>query len=72
VEAENIFKLAIGNESLPQENNDIGVRLVNFATSKSLVVKSGMFLHPNLHKYNWAYPDGKTHIQIHHILIDRR
>ena len=40
----NIFKLTIGNESLPQDSNDNGSRIVNFATSKSLVVKS-------IHKY---------------------
>ena len=40
---ENIFKPPIGNESLHQDINDNGVRLVNFATSKNLVVKSTMF-----------------------------
>jgi hypothetical protein len=30
---ENIFKPTNGNESLHQDNNDNGVRLVNFATS---------------------------------------
>jgi len=30
---ENIFKPTIGNESLPQDSNDNGVRIVNFATS---------------------------------------
>ena len=39
---ENIFKPTIGNESLHQDNNDNGVRIVNFATSKNLVVKSKM------------------------------
>ena len=34
VRRENIFKLTIGNESLHQESNDNGVRIVNFATSK--------------------------------------
>jgi len=29
---ENIFKPAIGNESLHQDSNDNGVRIVNFAT----------------------------------------
>jgi len=69
---ENIFKPTIGQESLHQDNNDNGVRLVNFATSKTLVVKSTMFPHRNIHKYTWTSPDGKTHNQIDHLLIVRR
>jgi len=69
---ENIFKPTIGQESLHQDSNDNGVRLVNFATSKNLVVKSTMFHHRNIHKYTWTSPDGKTHNQIGHVLIDRR
>ena len=69
---ENIFKPTIGQESLHQDSNDNGVRLVNFATSKNLVVKNTMFPHRNIHKYNWTSPDGKTHNQIDHVLIDRR
>ena len=42
VERENIFKPTIGNESIHQDNNDNGVRKVNFGTSKNLVVKSTM------------------------------
>jgi len=30
---ENIFKPTTGNESLHQDNNDNGVRIVNYATS---------------------------------------
>ena len=62
----------IGQESLHQDSNDNGVRLVNFATSKNLVVKSRMFPHRNIHKYTWTSPDGKTHNQIDHVLIGRR
>jgi len=69
---ENIFKPTVANESLHQDSNDNGVRLVNLATSKNLVVKSKMFPHRNFHKYTWTSPDGKTHYQIDHILIDRR
>jgi len=47
---EKVFKLTIGNESLHQYSNDNGVRIVNFATSKNLVVKSMMFPHRNIHK----------------------
>jgi hypothetical protein len=50
VRRENIFKPTIGNESLHHDSNDNGVRIVNFATSKNLVVKSTMFPHRNIHK----------------------
>jgi len=67
-----IFKPTTGQESLHRDSNDNGVRLVNFATSKNLVVKSTMFLHRNIHKYTWTSPDGKTHNQTDHVMIDRR
>jgi len=31
-----------------------------------------MFLHQNIHKCTWTSPDGKTHNETDHILIDRR
>jgi len=45
VGSENILKPTIGQESLHQDSNDKRVRIVNFATSKNLVVKSAMFPH---------------------------
>jgi hypothetical protein len=69
---EDIFKPTIKNESLHEICNDNGVRVVNFATSKNLTVKSMMFPHRDTHKCTWTSPDGKTHNQIDHILIDRR
>jgi len=48
---ENIFKPTTGHESLHQDSNDNGVKLVNLATSKNLVVKSTMFPHRNIHEY---------------------
>jgi len=51
VRRENIFKPQIGQESLHQDSNENGVRLVNFATSKNLMVKSTIFPHRNIHKY---------------------
>ena len=68
---ENIFKPTTGNESLHQDSNDNSARIVNFPTSKNLVVKRTMFPHRNIHKHTWTSPDGNTHNQIDHILIDR-
>ena len=58
--AENIFKPKVGNESLHQDSNDNGVRIVNFATSKNLILKSTMFPRRNIRKYTWTSPDGNT------------
>jgi len=58
--------------SLHRDSNDNGVRIVNFATSNNLVVKSTIFPQKNILKYTWSSPDGKIHNQIDHILIDRR
>jgi hypothetical protein len=65
-----IFKLTIGNDSLHKISNDNGV--VNFTTSKNLIVKSMTFPHCNIHKFTWTPPDGKMHNQTDHILINRR
>jgi len=72
MERENIFKLTVGNENLRRNGNGDGVRIMQFATPKNLVVKSTIFSHRNLHTYNWTSPDGNTHNQTVHILIDRR
>jgi hypothetical protein len=31
-----------------------------------------MFPHPNVHKYAWTFPDGKTYNQIDHMLLGRK
>jgi hypothetical protein len=46
--------------------------VVNIATSKNFVVKCNMLPHCSVCKYNWTSPDGQTHNQIDHVLIDRR
>jgi hypothetical protein len=42
---DDILKLKIGSESIHEISNGNGVRLVNFATSKHLTVKSMIFPH---------------------------
>jgi hypothetical protein len=56
-----------GNESLHKISNDNGI--VNSATFKNLIAKNTMFPHHNIHKRTWTSPDGNTHNQIDHILI---
>jgi hypothetical protein len=68
---EDIFKPTIGNECLHEISNDNGIRVVNFATSKNLTVKSTMFPHRIIHKYTWTSLDGKAHNQIDHFRVDR-
>jgi hypothetical protein len=60
---ENILKPTTGNESLHQDSNNYGVRIVKFATSKNLV-KNAMFRHRNVHNYTWNFLYGNTHKQI--------
>jgi hypothetical protein len=69
---EDIFKPTNGNESLYEDSNENGVRVLNFATTKNPVIKSTMFAHRNTHKYTWISRDGKTYDQIVYVLIYRR
>jgi endonuclease/exonuclease/phosphatase family metal-dependent hydrolase len=67
-----IFKPIIGNESLHEASNDNRARAVNFATSKNPIAKSTTFPQCDIHKHTWTSPDGVTHNQIDHVLIDKR
>jgi exonuclease III len=69
VSKEDILEQRIGNESVHEISNNNGVRIINFATSKS--VKSTTFPYHNIDKFTWTSPDGKTCSQIDHISIDR-
>jgi hypothetical protein len=70
VRGEDIFKPIIGDDSIHEASNDNRVRIVNFATSKNLIVKSTTFPHHDIHKHAWT-SDGITHNQID-VLIDKR
>jgi hypothetical protein len=58
---EDIFKPINDNECLHEASNDNGVRVVNFATSKNLIVKSTTVPHRDIRKHSWTFPDGVTH-----------
>lgn len=57
---ENIFKPTIGTQIKHDISNDNGLRLISFASSKTLVIKSTMFPHKDIYKGTWKSPDGKT------------
>jgi hypothetical protein len=61
VRREDIFKPTIGNENLHEISNDNVVIVVNFTTSKNLIVKNTLFPHCNIHKFTWTSPDWKNH-----------
>jgi hypothetical protein len=50
---EDILKPKFGNENLHETINDKGVRVVNFATAKNLIVNGTVFPHRNIH---WETP----------------
>jgi hypothetical protein len=68
---EDIFKPIIGNDSIHETSNDKRVRVVNFATLKNLIIKRTTFPHLDIHKHTWTSPDGITHHQRDHVLIDK-
>jgi len=53
------MKIILGDFNGKVGRDNIFNRIVNFAISKNLVVKSTMFLHQYIHKYTWTSPDGK-------------
>ena len=66
-----IFKPTIGDESLHQDSEDNCVRILNFTTSKYLIMGT-IFPHRNIHTHTWTSRDGKIHNRIDHVLIDRK
>jgi hypothetical protein len=53
VERKDIFQPTFKNDSLHESSDDKGVRVINFVTSKTIIAKSTMFSHHNIHTYTW-------------------
>jgi hypothetical protein len=70
-EERRMFKLVIGNESLPKIGSDNGDRAVNFATSKNLM-SSVQCSHITEFINTLVLMLIERHSLINHILIDRR
>jgi hypothetical protein len=50
LEWEDNFKQTTGNGSLNEDSNNNGVRAENFATTRTYIFETTMFLHQNVHK----------------------
>ena len=69
---EGIFGPTVGKFSLHDETTDNGMRLIDFAAARNMVVSSTRFQHADIHKATWLSPDQRTRNQIDHVVIDGR
>uniref|UniRef100_A0A2S2R622 Craniofacial development protein 2 n=1 Tax=Sipha flava TaxID=143950 RepID=A0A2S2R622_9HEMI len=67
-----VYKPTIGNDSLHDESNENGNKLITFVTARNMVVSSIKFPHKNIHKKTWISPYGRIRNQIDHIIVDWR
>jgi hypothetical protein len=72
ISTEEMCRPIIGKCSLHNLSNNNGIRLINFACSKNMVVASIFFSHKDIHKMTWRSPDGQIFNQVNHLLIDAR
>jgi hypothetical protein len=54
VDREDLRKPTIGYENLHELSNDNGIRAVNLATQKNLIVECLVIPNHNMHKFTWT------------------
>ena len=67
-----IFGTTVGQFSLHLTTSPNGVRLIDFAEARKIVVCSINLQHVDIHKATWMSPDRSTRYQIYHVVIDGR
>ncbi|XP_050742432.1 craniofacial development protein 2-like [Drosophila biarmipes] len=67
-----IFDPTVGRFSLHETTSNNGLRLIDFAAARNMVVSSTRFRHFDIHKATWLSPDQKTRNQTDHVVIDGR
>jgi hypothetical protein len=72
VSRETSFGQTIGKESWHLKTNNNGQKIIDFCSSKDLIISSTYFPRKNIYKHTWSAPDGKTKSQIDHIIIVKR
>ena len=69
---ESIYRPTIGQFSLHVNTNENGLRLLDFAAGRNIVVSSISFRHRKIHTETGRYPHVVTYNQIENFLIDGR
>ncbi|XP_067615689.1 craniofacial development protein 2-like, partial [Eurosta solidaginis] len=66
-----VFGPTVGKFSLHNETSN-GLRLIDFAGGRNMVISSTRFMHKRIHQATWLSPDRNTCNQIDHVVIDGR
>jgi hypothetical protein len=69
---EAVYRPTIGRYIVHNECNNNGMRLVDFTTSKNMMIRSTCSPRKRIHLATWCSPDGVMANQIDHVLIERR
>jgi len=69
---ETMYKPTIGSDSLHEESNDNGNKLISFAATRNMIISTTCFPHKNIYKQIWISPCGYLRNQIDHIIVDSR
>ncbi|XP_054085589.1 craniofacial development protein 2-like [Zeugodacus cucurbitae] len=69
---EGVFGTTVGKFSLHDETSPNGLRLIDFAGARNMVICSTRFQHKKIHQATWLSPDRITRNQIDHVVIDGR
>ena len=66
------YRPTVGCCGVHEVTNENGLRLINFAASRNMVIKSTYFMHKRIYQETWKHPDKITRNQIDHVIIDGR
>lgn len=69
---EHTYAGTIGGHSIHNITTNNGMKMINFAAMRDMVVSSTYFPHPRIHLETWVSNDGVTKNQIDHVLCDTR
>jgi exonuclease III len=68
---EEVYRSTIGKASLHEDSNYNGLRLIDFAVEKKMIIKSTWQAQKDIKKETWVSPDGITRNQVDHVIVDR-